>query len=121
MTATQLITQALRDLSELRPGASASSTDVMNEALVQLNQMIDEWAFERLFVYKTDKTTLASFADLGTDYALAAGYAKALRKNLAVALAPMMKIYFKKESALDEGLMSEASGLKAALRGVGVA
>lgn len=49
-SATDLITQALRDICELRPGMS-TSTDVKNECLVQLNLMLDSWLLDQLMVY----------------------------------------------------------------------
>jgi hypothetical protein len=49
LTCTQLAYQALRDLSCLRPGQT-TSTDVLNDILVQAQQMIDSWLLEPLLV-----------------------------------------------------------------------
>lgn len=49
-TSKQIITQALRDICELRPGME-TSTDVYNECLVQLNLMLDSWLLDQLMVY----------------------------------------------------------------------
>lgn len=113
---------ALRDLGELRPGMN-TSTDALADILSEANSMVDQWAQDRLFIYygAAPGTILVSFPDLSTSFAFAPGYVEALRKNLAVKIAPMMKIYFKIESPLLAELTAEAAATKAALYGIGVA
>lgn len=119
-TATQLITRATRDLGNLRPG-QGESPDTLSEGLTHLNDIVDELAFERFFIYKADKTVLAAFADLTTNYTLALGYAEFLRKVLALRILPMMKIYLKIPEPVIEPIQEEADRLKMMLQGVGVA
>jgi hypothetical protein len=119
VTATQLIYQAARDIG-VQWANVTPSPDKLNDCLVALNELMDQWAIERLFVYKTDKTILAAFADLTTAYNLAPGYAAALRANLAVLIAPMLQLYLKTKPEMDS-IMADAVRTKNALYGVGVA
>lgn len=118
ITATQIITQAYRDIGGLRPGQTASA-DTLSESLDHLNQMIEEWAVDRLQVGLVGGTSLASFANLATLYNLAPGFAEALRKNLAVKIAPMMKVYWKIEAPLLEEVAGDAALSRAAVEGAG--
>ena len=121
---TQLAYQALRDLGCLRPGQTTSA-DVLADILAAANEVIDQWALERLFVLygAAPGTTLTSFPDLTTSYALAPGYAEALRSNIAARIYPMMIVYLKipAPSVSKADIESEAARTKAALRGLGVA
>lgn len=49
-SATQLISQALRDLGCIRSGQGAPS-DVLNDCFESLNQLIDAWLIDQLLVY----------------------------------------------------------------------
>jgi hypothetical protein len=117
VTATQVITQGFRDVAELRANQGAAA-DLLNDALIELNQFIDELAQQRRFVYKSDGTTFTAFADLTTSYTLAAGFARMLRKNLAVRMMPMLVLYLKGKPELDQVKQDAAEAL-AALDGVG--
>ena len=50
VTATQIAYRALRDIGCLRPGQSTSS-DVLNDMLSALNEMIDQWLLDQLMVF----------------------------------------------------------------------
>ena len=119
---TQIAYGALRDLGELRPGQS-TSTDVMADILSEANSMIDSWAQFRLVIYygASPGTILQAYPDITTSYAFAPGYVEALRKNLAVKIAPMMKIYFKIPDPLLKEIEADAELTRTALMGVGVA
>lgn len=119
ITGSQLITQAYSDIGGLRPGQT-TSTDVLALGLTTLNQLVGLWAQERLFVLKTDGTTLATF-DLGTTVDLSDGAVLALRKNLAVRIAPALRIYFKIPEPLLQEVAAEAEAAKTQLSGVGIA
>lgn len=55
---------------------------------------------------------LQSFADLTTNYAFPPGYANCIRKNLAVEIAPMMKVYFKIPEPLLDRVTEQARKAK---------
>lgn len=118
LSATQLIFSSYRDIGGLRPG-QAASTDTLNECLTQLNELVEEWAVQRLLIGLVGGTSLPSFANLATTYNLAPGFAEALRKALAVKVAPMMKIYWKIPDPLLEQVAADAATARAAVEGVG--
>lgn len=121
MTATQIIFGAYRDLGGNFAGQTMAP-DILNENLGQLNDLIDGWKLERLFIYRDvvgTWTVLASFPDLTTSYTLAPGTALALKKNLAQRIAPAMKVYFKISEPLLKQIAEDAGLSKAAIEGVG--
>ena len=122
INAQTIITEACSDFNVSLPGQVLSS-DVLAIGLKTLNQMIDQWAFDRLFLLYgvAPGTVLSAFPDLTTSYPLAPGSEKALRKNLAAELAPVLLPYFKVPEPALQKLESEAMATKAALWGVGVA
>jgi len=122
MTFRDIAYQAQRDMLNLRP-AQVSSTDVYADLFKIMNRMIDEWAFERFFVYVGTPgayTILAAFPDQITDYTFAPGYVSFLEKALAVGAFPAMKIYGKFDSPEMKQLETEVVQLRRALEGVGV-
>ena len=118
VTSTQIINEAYRDLCGMRPGQT-TSTDVYDDCLSALNELIDELTQERFFIYEASGAILSAFADLTTAYTLASGQQQFLRKNLATKIAPMMKLYFKIPEPLLEQIETDAARLKMSLRGVG--
>jgi hypothetical protein len=123
---TQIATQALRDIGELRPGQS-TSTDVTSDILFAANEMLDKWTLDRILVYYVSSagppvvySVLAAFPDLTTTYTFAPGYLRLLRKGLATVIAPMMKIYFKLEQPMLDQVEQEAAEAVKAIRGVGI-
>ena len=118
-TAQAIIGEAYRDLCGLRPGG-VMSMDVLNDCFTELNELVDAWKLERVQILKSDGTQLAAFSALGTSYSLAPGVPRALRKNLAVAIAPMMKIHFKIPEPMLAEIAADAATSKLAITGVGV-
>jgi hypothetical protein len=57
VTANDLITRSLKTIGVLAAGETANGTDV-NDALTQLNNMIDTWATNRLTIYSVARTAL---------------------------------------------------------------
>ncbi len=62
LTATQLITNALKDLRVLGVGRSLSAEDAAS-ALVYLQEMIDSWAADKLTIYTVARTSYTLTAD----------------------------------------------------------
>jgi hypothetical protein len=60
-----VITPALKEVGVLSIGETPTAEDA-NDALVSLNQLIDQWAAERLMVYTTTRTTHSITANDGT-------------------------------------------------------
>ncbi len=120
-TAQSIITGAYKDIGGLRPGMGMS-TDVLNESLETLNEMISYWAMGRLFIYEFITSAwviLPSFSDLTTNHVLAKGNELALRKNVAVRMAPALKIYLKTPEPLLQEVAAEAAESKQMIDGVG--
>lgn len=118
VTATQIIRQAYGDIGGMRPGQTASA-DTLAESLLQLNELVEGWAVNRLLVGIVGGTSLASFADLVTTYNLAPGFTIALRKSLAVKIAPMMKVYWKIPEPLLQEVAADAEAARTAVEGIG--
>lgn len=78
-TVSDLIRRSLKKLGVLA-GSETPTAAEQSDAFEELNEMIDEWAAEGLAV--------STFATVDDEVDLAPGYARALRYNLAVALAP---------------------------------
>lgn len=120
VTAQTIANEAYRDLGGMRSGMGMSS-DIAADFLAALNEIVDAWSQERLFVYLNTGAILPTFAALGTSYNLAPGYQRALRKSLAISAAEMMKTYFKVPEPLLQEIAVEADALKLQLEGIGVA
>ncbi len=98
------------------------SPDVLNVGLTALNETLDAWALDRLFVYQFAGgvwVVLVSFPDLTTSFTLAKGNELALRKNLAVRIAPELKVYAKIPEPMLQEVASEAAASRSAIEGVG--
>lgn len=121
VNAQTIITASYKDIGGLRPGMGMSS-DVLADSLAQLNTLIDGWALMRDFIYEFNTpnwVVLVSFSDLTTTHVLAKGNQLALQKNLAVRIAPAMKIYWKIPEPLLEAVAGEAAAALTAIKGVG--
>lgn len=122
-TLTQIAYTGLRDIGELRPG-QGTSPDAIADILTKANQMIDSWANERLPVYTSAPAVFTAFADATTNYNFSPGYQELIQANLAVRIAPMMKIYAKISSQEWDSNVAQvaavAAAKKKALGGVGI-
>lgn len=123
-TLTQIAYAGLRDIGELRPG-QGTSTDANNDILVKANQMLDSFALEQMLVYQSSNAVLTAFADLSTNYTFAPGWLDFVQTNLAVWIAPMMRIYAKLPDAEWDKNVAAVTARAAAItqkqRGVGPA
>ena len=119
----QIAYQAQRDVGNLWPGMT-SAADVEADILAAINQLIDEWAMQRLFIYQGSTgswTILTAFPDMTTAYNFAPGNLQLLRKAMGQTIAAMMMIYRKAKVAepMLEQINAEANAALVALRGVG--
>lgn len=121
----QIAYQAQRDLGDLWPGMT-SSADVEADILAAINELMDEWAMQQVFIYQGSTgswTKLASFPDMTTAYNFAPGNLQLLRKGLAQTMAPMMVIHGKLSrmnlQPLLQEVNSEANMALNSLLGVG--
>lgn len=120
-SAQQIIYAAYRDIGGTRPG-QGQSTDMLNDCLVALNELVDSWANDRTFIWTYNGfqwIILTAFINLGTTYTLAPGDEMALRKNLAVKILPMLRIYLKIPDPPMEQLEAEAAAARLSIEGIG--
>lgn len=119
----QIAYQAQRDIGNLWPGMT-SSADVEADILAAMNELLDEWAMQRVFIYQGSTgswTVLSAFPDMTTAYNFAPGNLQLLRRAMAQVIAPMMMIYRKAKVAepMLQQIATEANAALVALRGVG--
>jgi len=124
MTLHDLTFRAMRDLNIL-DAAQTGAADVYTESVSVANDLIDQWALQRFFVYQGGTgawAVLVAFPDLTTDYTFAPGYARCLQKSLAVALIPSLIRRFKVKTAETQVKQIETEAVEArrAVEGVGV-
>lgn len=119
-TSQQIITGSYSDLGGRRPG-QGMSPDVLNECQTQINTLIESWALQRDFIFEFIAAAwviLPSFSDLTTNHVLAKGNELALRKNLAMRIAPSLKIILKIPEPLFAEIAAEAAAALAAIQGI---
>lgn len=117
-TGTIIITDSLAELQVVKFG-QVSTADLYSGSLRELNRIVDSWAQERLFVQKSDGSTITVF-DLTTPYTLAAGWDRAITKTLAVRLAAALKFFFKVPEPLIAELAAESAEAISNLQGASI-
>lgn len=118
-TATQIISQAAIELGVQNYG-QVLTDDVYSGALIEVNLMVDNWAAERLFVWKGTSPTytlFTGFSDLTTAVAFAPGYLALMQHGAAIQLCPSLKQYFKIPDPLVVEIQQKFTEARAAVEG----
>lgn len=121
ITLQQISNDALGDLGILWQGQNSTDA-VFQGCLRQANILLDEWALGRQFINVGGGpwTVLPAFPDLVTAYTFAPGQLRLLRSGLAVAIIPMMTMYFKIEAPKIQEVGAAYAKALGDLNGIGI-
>jgi hypothetical protein len=123
-TLQQISNDALGDLGILWQGQNSTDA-VFQGCLRQMNILLDEWALGRNFINTTPDggvtwPKLSAFPDLVTPYIFGPGQLRLLRAGLAVAIIPMMTMYFKIEAPKIQEIGAAYEKALSDLNGIGI-
>lgn len=124
ITLQQISNDALGDLGILWQGQNSTDA-VFQGCLRQANILLDELALGRQFINQTPDAgvtwpKLSAFPDLTTAYTFAPGQLRLLRSGLAVAIIPMMTMYFKIEAPKIQEVGAAYAKALSDLSGIGI-